>query len=57
VNAVYAGYAMLIAGICWHFWGRRALTAWKDRISRAAQVPAEPPSTRPNAESGEAHGD
>jgi len=57
LNAVYAGYAMLIAGICWHFWGRRALTAWKDRIARTVQAPAEPPSTRPNAESREAHGD
>ena len=23
LKAVFAGYAMLIAGVCWHFWGRR----------------------------------
>ncbi len=27
LNIVYAGYAMLVAAVCWHFWGRRVLTA------------------------------
>jgi len=57
LNAVYIGYAMLIAGIFWHFWGRRTLAAWKDRVSRAAQAPAEPPGRGPNTDSRETHGD
>lgn len=51
LNLVYAGYAMLIAAIFWHFWGRRALAAITSR--RAA-------STLPHAQErcgGEAHGD
>jgi hypothetical protein len=27
LTAVYAGYAMLMIGLCWHFWGRSRLTA------------------------------
>jgi hypothetical protein len=27
LNLVYSGYAMLIAGVFWHFWGRRILAA------------------------------
>jgi hypothetical protein len=27
LNAVYAGYTLLILGLCWHFWVRRRLTA------------------------------
>ncbi len=27
LNAVYAGYAMLVLGLCWHFWRRRRPTA------------------------------
>jgi hypothetical protein len=29
LNLVYGGYVMLIAGVFWHFWGRRALIAVK----------------------------
>ena len=57
LNAVYAGYAMLIAGVVWHFWGRRTLSAWKDRMSRAVQAPAEPPRAKPDTDSRETHGD
>lgn len=57
LSAVYAGYAMLIAGVVWHFWGRRTLSAWKDRVSHAVQAPAEPPRTEPDTDSREAHGD
>jgi hypothetical protein len=31
LNLVYGGYVMLIAGVCWHFWGRKALIALKHR--------------------------
>jgi hypothetical protein len=31
LNLVYGGYVMLIAGVCWQFWGRRALIALKHR--------------------------
>jgi hypothetical protein len=31
LNLVYGGYVMLVAGICWHFWGRRALIVAKRR--------------------------
>jgi len=31
LNVVYGGYVMLIAGVFWHFWGRRALIAIKSR--------------------------
>ncbi|MBN2133811.1 MAG: cytochrome c biogenesis protein ResB [Sedimentisphaerales bacterium] len=57
LSAVYAGYAMLIAGICWHFWGRRTLTAWKERMARAVQMPAASQSTHPDTNSRETHGD
>jgi len=30
LNIVYVGYAMLIAGVFWHCWGRRALKALKN---------------------------
>ena len=31
LNVVYGGYVMLIAGVFWHFWGRRTLIAIKTR--------------------------
>ncbi len=37
LNFVYAGYMMLVAGVFWHFWGRRILTA---RQSRRMMAPA-----------------
>ena len=36
LNLVYAGYIMLIAGVFWHFWGRRALIAARNRRPHAA---------------------
>ncbi len=39
LNLVYSGYAMLIAGVFWHFWGRRILAAIRTRRMMApAQV-------------------
>jgi hypothetical protein len=40
---VYIGYAMLIAGICWHFWGRIVLTA-----ARTRSVDRGDPAATPN---------
>jgi len=31
LNLVYGGYALLVAGIFWHFWARRLLTAFQSR--------------------------
>jgi hypothetical protein len=31
LNLVYGGYAMLVAGVFWHFWGRRIVTAIQRR--------------------------
>ena len=33
LNIVYAGYAMLIAGVFWHFWGRRLLKSINNRAT------------------------
>jgi hypothetical protein len=41
LNVVYGGYVMLIAGVFWHFWGRRALIALKSRRMIAPQVENE----------------
>jgi hypothetical protein len=38
LNLVYGGYLMLVAGVCWHFWGRRALTVIRARRRIAAEV-------------------
>ena len=38
LNLVYGGYVMLIAGVFWHFWGRRALIAVKSRGTTAPQA-------------------
>jgi hypothetical protein len=38
LNLVYGGYVMLIAGVVWQFWGRRALIAIKSRRMIAPQV-------------------
>lgn len=38
LNVVYGGYVMLIAGVFWHFWGRRALIALKTRRMIAPQM-------------------
>ncbi len=37
LNVVYGGFVMLIAGVFWHFWGRRALIAVKTRRMVAPQ--------------------
>lgn len=42
LNAVYGGYAMLIAGICWHFWGRRIVVRLKTRKMMAPAEDAVP---------------
>jgi len=39
LNAVYAGYVLLIGGVFWHFWGRRALAGVRAR--RAIAEPME----------------
>jgi hypothetical protein len=31
LNLVYGGYLLLVAGVFWHFWGRRLVTALKSR--------------------------
>ncbi|MBP7049940.1 MAG: cytochrome c biogenesis protein ResB [Phycisphaerae bacterium] len=41
LNAVYGGYALLIGGVFWHFWGRRALTWFRTHYVIAARVPGE----------------
>jgi len=41
LNIVYGGYVMLIAGVFWHFWGRRALVATRSRQTAALQVEHE----------------
>jgi len=41
LNVVYGGYVMLIAGVFWHFWGRRALVAVKSRRTAMPQVEHE----------------
>lgn len=38
LNIVYGGYFMLIAGVCWHFWGRRILVGIKNRQMAAPQA-------------------
>jgi hypothetical protein len=44
LNLVYGGYMMLIAGVAWHFWGRRALIAMKSRRMITPQVEQELPA-------------
>jgi cytochrome c biogenesis protein ResB len=39
LNIVYAGYILLIGGIFWHFWGRRALDRLKTRRIPVTQTP------------------
>ena len=39
LRAVFVGYAMLVAGIGWHFWGRRVLAATRTRRPDHAEVP------------------
>lgn len=41
LNVVYGGYVMLIAGVFWHFWGRRTLIAIKTRRMITPQVEHE----------------
>ncbi len=36
LNIVYVGYALLIAGMFWHFWGRRVLKTMNQRQSVSA---------------------
>ncbi len=38
LNLVYSGYAMLVAGVFWHFWGRRALAGIRTRRMIAPEV-------------------
>ncbi len=45
LNVVYTGYAMLIAGVFWHFWVRRFGPALKAR--RTAHADRSGPSERP----------
>lgn len=41
LNAVYGGYALLIAGIFWHFWGRRILHWLRTHYTITAKTPEE----------------
>ena len=41
LNVVYGGYVMLIAGVFWHFWGRRALIVIKNRRTIVPQAEHE----------------
>jgi len=43
LNLVYGGYMMLIAGVAWHFWGRRTLIAIKSRRMITPQAEQELP--------------
>jgi hypothetical protein len=45
LKTVFIGYALLIAGVCWHFWGRRAMTLARNHASRTTE------------DEGGAHGD
>ncbi|MCU0916004.1 MAG: cytochrome c biogenesis protein ResB [Planctomycetes bacterium] len=38
LNLVHSGYAMLLAGVFWHFWGRRILVALQGRRTTAGEV-------------------
>lgn len=38
LNTVYGGYAMLIAGVFWHFWGRRVLKAINKRQTNPVET-------------------
>lgn len=40
LRIVYSGYAMLIVGIVWHFWGRRLLSASRNHRQVGAAVSA-----------------
>ncbi len=40
LNAVYLGYIMLVAAVCWHFWGRRILLVLK----RVRLAPSDTPA-------------
>jgi len=42
LNVVYAGYAMLIAGVFWHFLGRRLLKAARSRAPHPSENSAAP---------------
>ena len=57
LNLVYAGYAMLIAGMFWHFWGRRALSRLKDRQSARDVTTDMLRPSEPHPEGRAAHGD
>ncbi len=41
LNAIYAGYVLLIAGVFWHFWGRRILHWFTAHYAITAMVPGE----------------
>jgi ResB-like family protein len=56
VNAVYIGYAMLMAGMCWHFWGRRILAASRNRKPDQEEA-ATTPINRKSTDAGGADGD
>jgi hypothetical protein len=50
---VYAGYVLLVAGIAWHFWVRRALRLAKGRRPAETDVPRP---IEPHPEERRAHG-
>jgi hypothetical protein len=50
---VYAGYVLLVAGIAWHFWVRRALQQAKGRRPAATDVPQP---IEPHPEERQVHG-
>jgi hypothetical protein len=38
LNLVYSGYAMLIVGVFWHFWGQRIVAALRRRQTTVSEV-------------------
>ena len=53
LKAVFAGYALLVAGVCWHFWGRRLSPTRQKQGQKAPSSVVGPPSSD---EEGGAHG-
>lgn len=41
LTVVFTGYGLLSMGVCWHFWFRRLLTAWRNRIATGTVAPEQ----------------
>ena len=51
LNVVYAGYALMVAGIVWQFWGRRVLGVLKERRSAGSETNDTPEPSQADTES------